>query len=405
MKKHIIAVAVAAAFAAPVAMADTTLYGLANMSLDYIDAGTFNEGAKTAYDLAKIDANGVGTGGFDYDSTKKVYVPAPNGDGYYNKVTTYSPRGGTNFNVASGSSRIGIKGSEKISNDLSAVYQAEFGVDMADGSTALSNRNQYVGLSSKSFGTFVAGRHDTPMKLAIAKYDLFGDQIGDNGNIVGVAGGTSVGFNLRTPNTVAYMTPNLAGFNATLAYVADHDQSATLSSASNDDRNKNQAFSASAGYAFKKLFNVTAAYELHNAKFISNLGRGKEDAWMIGAGTEIAGFTIQGLYQQMKSFDAVDNKTNVYGLGAAYTFGKKHTVKGQWFQSDYDSAADKRNMFAVGYDFAMGKQTTLYAAYAYGDNGQATWGDGHGGKTAVGIETNGDASNTNAFSVGMKYKF
>ncbi|MDD2893116.1 MAG: porin [Halothiobacillaceae bacterium] len=367
MKKHIIAVAVAAAFAAPVAMADTTLYGLANMSLDYIDAGQFNEGKKV-----------VGT------------------------TTSYSPRGGTNFNVASGSSRIGVKGSEAITKDLSAIYQAEFGVDMADGSTALTNRNQYAGLSSKSFGTFIAGRHDTPMKLAISKYDLFGDQIGDNGNIAGQAP-TSAGFNLRTPNTVAYMTPNFAGFSAILAYVADHEQA--LSSAPNDDRNKNDAFSASATYDYKKMFNVTAAYELHNAKFIQDLGRGKEDAWMIGGGANIAGFTVNALYQQIKDFATANNKTDIWGLGAAYTFGKKHTVKGQYYNSDSQAYADKRNMFAVGYDFAISKQTTLFAAYAYGDNGQATWADGHGGKTAVGIENNGDYSNTNAFSVGMKYKF
>ncbi|MEW5838378.1 MAG: porin [Pseudomonadota bacterium] len=366
MKKHIIAVAVASAFAAPAVMADTTLYGLANLSLDYIDAGTFNDGAKT-------------TAG----------------------VTTYSPKGGSNFNVASGSSRIGIKGSESISKDLSAVYQAEFGVDMADGSTALTNRNQYLGLSSKSFGTAVAGRHDTPMKLAVAKYDLFGDQIGDNGNIMGGAyyGKTTAGFNLRPGNVVAYMTPDLSGFNATIAYVADHEMG--LSSTANDDRNKNDAFSASAGYAYKKLFTVTAAYEIHNAKFIQDTGRGKEDAWMIGGGLNIAGFTINGLYQQIKTFDKTNNEINVGGLGVAYTFNKKHTLKGQYYNADVQGVSDNYDLFAVGYDFGMSKQTTLFAAYTYGTNGQVTWMDGHGGKTAVGANN----PDTNAFSVGMKYKF
>lgn len=378
MKKHIIAVAVAAAFAAPVAMADTTLYGLANLSLDYIDAGNFEE-------------------------------------------TASSITGGKNFNVASGSSRIGIKGSEKISNDLSAIYQAEFGVDMVDGN-GLTARNQYAGLSSKSFGTIIAGRHDTPMKLATSKYDLFSDQIGDNGNIVGgtaMTYGTTAGFNLRTANTVAYMTPNLAGFSATLAYVADHQQNLSaynggLSTATNDDRNKNDAFSASAGYEYKKLFNVTAAYEVHYSKYnptntsITPGLRDKEDAWLLGAGVNLAGFKVNGLYQQIKSFEATNNKTNVYGLGAAYTFGKKHTVKGQWYQANSDLVKDangekaKRNLFAVGYDFAISKQTTLFAAYAYGDAGQVTWGDGHGGKTEVIADNNQD---TNAFSVGMKYKF
>lgn len=377
MKKHIIAVAVATAFAAPAVMADTTLYGLANISLDYIDVG-----------------DGVGLKRSTTQSN--VFVPAGN------------VAGSGNFNVQSGSSRIGIKGSEKISNDLSAIYQAEFAVNMTDGSgngtggnAALTSRNQYVGLSSKSMGTFIAGRHDTPMKMAIAKYDLFTDQIGDNGNIAGAKYGTSAGFNLRTPNTIAYMTPNLAGFNATLAYVADHDQ---VDATPNYDINDNQAFSVSAGYAYQKLFNITVAYEQHDQKKPSvSTVSSSEDSFMVGAGLTMAGFTVNGLYNQIQNFDNV--KVNIWGLGAAYEFGKKHTVKGQFYQADYDQYPDKRNMFAIGYDFAMSKQTTLFAAYAYGDNAQSTWGDGHQGATPIGGATGVSDQNSNAFSVGMKYKF
>ena len=386
MKKHIIAVAVAAAFAAPAVMADTTLYGLANMSLDYIDVGDGN---------SLVRGGTAGTSCANQPNTVWCQGAAVKGSG--------------NLNVQSGSSRIGVKGSEKISNDLSAIYQAEFGVQMSDSTTALTNRNQYVGLSSKSMGTFVAGRHDTPMKLAIAKYDLFGDQIGDNGNIAGAAYGTSAGFNLRTPNTVAYMTPNFAGFNATLAYVADHDLGQDTPGY---DINDNQAFSVSAGYEYKKLFNVTVAYEKHDAGNVAQANlkalTDSEDAFMVGAGVNVAGFTINGLYNQIQNFDNV--KVNIFGLGGAYTFDKKHTVKAQWYNADYDQYPDARNMFAVGYDFAMSKQTTLYAAYAYGDNGQATWGDGHEGKTPINSSTAyapnaASDQNSNAFSVGMKYKF
>jgi predicted porin len=365
MKKHIIAVAVAAAFAAPVAMADTTLYGLANMSLDYIDVGDGQ--------TYKRNANGTFTN---------------------DKIVA----GSSNVNVQSGSSRLGVKGSEKISKDLSAVYQAEFGVEMAEGSTALSSRNQYVGLSSKSFGTFIAGRHDTPMKLAWSKYDLFGDQIGDNGNMSGHKYGTSAGFNLRTPNTIAYLTPDLAGFNATLAYVADHDQ---VDTAAGFDDNNNQAFSGSVGYTFKKLFSVVAAYENHQQKAPAVSTKStSEDAWMIGGGLTMAGFTVNAQYMGIENFD--DVKADIWGLGAAYTFGKKHTVKGQYYNAEFDGYADGKNMFALGYDFKMSKQTTLFAAYAYGDNGQSTWGDGHGGKTPISTLSDQDS---NVFSVGMKYKF
>jgi predicted porin len=260
-------------------------------------------------------------------------------------------------------------------------------------------------------GTFIAGRHDTPMKMAVAQYDLFTDQIGDNGNVAGAKYGTSAGFNLRTPNTVAYLTPSLAGFSAILAYVADHQQVGNATqvgyssvSQTNNDYNANQAFSVSAGYDYKKLFNATIAYENHQQKnqAVSTIDN-SETAFMVGAGVNMAGFTVNGLYQQIQNFDNV--KVNIYGLGAAYTFGKKNTIKGQWYAADYDQYPDTRNMFALGYDYAMSKQTTLYAAYAYGDNAQATWGDGHGGKTPIGGSTGLSDQNSNAFSVGMKYKF
>jgi predicted porin len=250
-------------------------------------------------------------------------------------------------------------------------------------------------------GTFIAGRHDTPMKMAVAQYDLFTDQIGDNGNVAGATYGHSAGFNLRTPNTVAYLTPNLAGFSAILAYVADHDQ---VNQTANYDINANQAFSVSAGYDYKKLFNITAAWENHQQKTPS-LGtvNTSEKAAMVGAGVNIADFTVNGLYQQITNFDNV--KVNVWGLGAAYTFGKKNTIKGQFYNADYNQYPSSRNMFALGYDFAMSKQTTLYAAYAYGDNAQATWGEGHQGATPIGGSTGMSDQNSNAVSVGMKYKF
>ncbi len=359
MKKHLIALAVAAAVAAPAAMADTTLYGLAHVSVDYIDTDTAGQDA--------------------------------------------------NVNIQSGSSRLGVKGTEKLSSGLSALYQMEFGVDMAD-TGAFSARNQFVGLTG-GFGTAILGRHDTPMKLAIAQYDLFGDQIGDNGNIVGgvFKKEQTAGWNLRSPNVVAYITPNMGGFSATLAYVTDHDLLGSTTKESpadatkyklaselaGSDLNDNDAYSLSAGYK-AKMFDVTGAYEVHNA------GALDEKSWLVGAGVNFAGVRVNALYQNMEDFD--NKEANVYGAGVSYTFGK-NMVKTQYFITDAEGAYGQlvnkkdRSMLAVGYDYSMSKQTTVYAAYALGTEGQSVWGDGHGVKTAAGADEN------SAISVGMKHKF
>jgi len=335
MKKHLIALAVAAAVAAPAAMADTTLYGLAHVSVDYIDNG------------------------------------ATNGDS-------------SNVNIQSGSSRLGVKGAEKLSSGLSAIYQMEFTVDMAD-STTLGARNQFVGLTG-GFGTLVAGRHDTPMKLTTAKYDLFGDQIGDNGN--------AALYDLRLPNVVAYMLPKMGGFNGAVAYVAD-----ALGTVNNDN-NERQAYNIALGYEHK-MFTVDAAYQS-----IKNIAGGANDtgddfnSWVVGAGVKFAGLKLNALYQgaerNLPDEGGFLADESVYGLGAAYTFGK-NTVKGQYYAQD---KAD-RAMFAVGYDYAMSKQTTVYAAYAAGEDGLTVTRDGHGGAAGQCV-FNQDCS---AFSMGMKHKF
>ncbi len=168
MKKNIIAFAVAAALVAPAAaMADTTLYGKFHVSYDYLGG---DNAANTS-------------GGF-----------------------------------SSNSSRIGIKGKEKINDSLSIIYQYETGMDAGTGKTSSSGglggqRNTFIGVTG-GFGTAIVGRHDTPMKMMGRKYDLFGDTVGDTRNIIG-----TTGFDLRTTQTVAYVTPDLMGFKAILAYV------------------------------------------------------------------------------------------------------------------------------------------------------------------------------------------
>ena len=87
MKKNIIAMAVAAAVAAPaVAMADTTLYGKIHASYDFF--------------------------GGDTEDNK-------------------------DYSLASNSSRLGVKGKEAISDNLSLIYQWETQVDWAAVVTAL----------------------------------------------------------------------------------------------------------------------------------------------------------------------------------------------------------------------------------------------------------------------------
>ncbi len=151
MKKNLIALAVAAAFAAPVAMADApTIYGKLNVNVN-----------------TKTDA----------------------GNG-----------------VNDTASRIGVKGSEDLGNGLKAVYKIEFGLDL-EGSGTFSNRNQYLGLAG-GFGTVLIGRHDSPLKV-VQPTDTFNDGAADNSKLgLGLLGKTG---EIRASHVLAYVSPSFSG--------------------------------------------------------------------------------------------------------------------------------------------------------------------------------------------------
>ncbi len=380
MKKHLIAVAVAAAVAAPAAMADTTLYGVVHASVDYIDT-----------DNAAGDQE-------------------------------------DNIGISSNASRLGVKGSEKISNGLSVIYQYETTVNLTgDGKDLFEGtRNSFVGLSG-AFGTGLIGKHDTPMKLVGREYDLFGDQIGDSRNLISSNVNGSPGFDLRPDNVIAYVSPDLMGFQVIGAYVTDHnvrnkytydamavtDTIDGIGYNANGDNNEFDAYSISLAYKHK-FFDIAGAFEEHNVSLAPTAPStltDSESAWRIGAGVTYAGLRVNALYQDVSDLGFVDGADlSVWGLGAAYTFGK-NVVKAQYYSADEidntnDTGAD---MWAIGYDYKLSKQTTLYAAYAQTDNDgdsttggvyTATGGGGHGDNPAV--VPGGDSS---AFSVGIKHAF
>lgn len=385
MKKNIIAMAVAAAVAAPAAaMADTTLYGKIHMSYD-------------------------------------VYT-GDNADS-------------SDYGLSSNSSRLGFKGKEAISDNLSLIYQYETQVDLSDSRQNSSDdlfdstRNSFVGFTG-SWGTAIAGIHDTPFKLVGRKYDLFGDTIGDSRSVIssnyGEGEALSPGFDLRTDNTVAYMTPDLAGFHATLAYVSDHGYgddlamngvTVTESSYGTSDNNDFDAYSISAGYELAG-FTIDAAYEQHNIALMNTAPSNvtdSEDAWRVGAGYTFGGFKVVALWQQTDDAGFVSgNERTSYGLGGAYTFGKS-TIKAQWYsadelETDTGDANDGTDMWAIGYDYKLSKQTSVYAVYAATDNDNNAYytigGGGHGDGYPI-DENSADfpGGDSGAFSVGLVHKF
>ena len=102
------------------------------------------------------------------------------------------------IDLISNSSRLGLKGQLEMQDGLVGLYQIEYQIDPVDGhardevrgengeikvtDSIFTQRNSYVGLKG-SFGTLKLGKHDTPLKKASLKVDLFNDLKGDIKNI------------------------------------------------------------------------------------------------------------------------------------------------------------------------------------------------------------------------------
>src|SRR5665811_1711022 len=101
-------------------------------------------------------------------------------------TATNGTAGTTVGRVSSNTSRIGLKGSEDIGDGLSAIWQVESQLYVGDATVAtLGTRNTYAGFKGDSFGTVLAGRHDTPYRLSTRRLDVFPDGVADNRSIFG----------------------------------------------------------------------------------------------------------------------------------------------------------------------------------------------------------------------------
>jgi predicted porin len=278
MKKNMIALAVAAAFAAPVAMADApTIYGQLNVNF-----GSENTDAATAV------SQDVG-----YGST---------------------------------ASRFGIKGSEDLGNGLKAVYKLEWGVD-AGAVSSLSNRNSYLGLAG-GFGTVLAGRHDTPTKMSQAS-DLFGDGAADlvNDNMIGdISGGDD-----RLANVLAYVSPSFSGVKLIAA--------TQMSRTENDAQGSSYALTY--GSTKKGLYGAVAMTDYDNStdnstRISAQYKAGALIANAIMHNADNGSYTqVQAAYKfgkfmpkikvTMADSDAQGTSTNT-AVGLNYSLGKKTTA-------------------------------------------------------------------------------
>lgn len=331
MKKSLIALAVAGAFAAPAfaATSNVDIYGTLRFSLDRVDSSAANS------DTWKIN-----------DQT----------------------------------SRIGFKGTEDLGGGLKAVWQIEQGLTTAAGplddasgaatNTAFGNagmRNTFIGLAG-GFGTVVIGRHDTPYKLG-GSADLFGDTSADSQkNGSGIIGRN--GFDNRVAGTIAYISPDWSGFHFAVATVPGEAIGAGSADGLMD------AYSMVGVYANGPL-KATLGHEV----FTKELGAGTQaaKATKFNIGYKIGDIGLGYTYERSDDGFAAASDTDTahlasvsYGMGPitlAAQYGKFSNKQaytgaaGGILGKTAAGADDDLTRWTLGVIYSLSKRTNVYGAF------------------------------------------
>jgi predicted porin len=317
MKKFIIALASAVTLGISAAVqADTTLYGFAGVSVDY--------------------------------NQLKAPKDAPYSD----------PPG--NWDVVNVISYLGVEGSEELGNGLSAIYQFEFGVDIADGGgfEEEDDRPKWVGLRG-GLGSLTLGTQYTPYYNLIGMNDFFNgsETFGSDIYLYPLAA-------TRESNSVFYETPEFSGFLSSFNFQAmatansqlDFSQSPVLDTTPKsgvDNWNvmgmyQNGPFTAGLTYAY--FPNCLACFQEDDNTHL----------WGLGLGYQAGDFTVNFTHEQ-------GNASTVYGKASNYLMLISYAIGDTALSAQYGYVApdqgDHVNYYVAGAQHNLSKRTRLWVEY------------------------------------------
>ncbi len=357
---------------------------------------------------------------FAADSSVQLYGIIDMGVAHYTGVKPSAGTGTASFTgLQSGiqsPSRIGLKGKEDLGGGLSAIFNAETGFCAAGTNVTGGNssgycsgggfmqRQSYVGLTG-SFGTVVGGRLYNPAYNNQVAIDPFGYGLtGSIGN-TSLLAQNGVANLSRADQTLAYVTPNFSGFNATLAYTFN------VGSATQPI---NTAGSTSRAYWLSGNYNngpITAGVDYsqisngQNFAALSTLtGSPKIKMYDIFGGYDFGIAKVVGLYSNLK-VDSISGSQKQWMLGATVPVGPGAILASySVYKNDMGSpaSAPQAKQAAIGYTYALSKRTNLYTSYSHisNSNGAAIVANSN-------ASTNPGVANTgsNGFALGIRHKF
>jgi predicted porin len=305
-----------------------------------------------------------------------------------NVGTTAAPRiQGESFSAINGGyqsgNRWGLRGSEDLGGGMKAIFTLESGFDIDRGTSAqggrLFGRQAWVGVST-NMGAVVAGRLAT-FSSGTGSFDMFGraDPFSTGFGLASL-GSTFLSANaLRVDNAIAYQSPKWAGFQGGIGYTTRVD-GAEVAPSSQNTTAWISALSWEAG-----PFWVSVTYDAVDRDNSPN-----QKHLQLGATFDLGPVRLHGAYADQSNIGllpntfggsgsfvtlpaALDYDNTAWMLGLTWTIGAfkvmgsvqfsdadKRTVAGVNYEPDY-------NVYGVGATYNLSRRTNLYAGYATRD--------------------------------------
>lgn len=224
-----------------------------------------------------------------------------------------------------GQSRWGMKIKEDLGNGLSAIAQVEFAFRTGNGAPDAA-REQWVGLSSKSWGTAKFGRVQSPFKdfAGGGTLDVFGSTTLQARGTGGALYAPSNGFGAAShvDHAIRYDSPDFSGFSAAVLLVPV-DATQTEPNSGAGGRGGSNNYQLGLKYKFGSAGEIFGGYSQDEASatqtaLITNgLNGDDEQVWRIGAKWKFGDFTIAGQYDSIKNALAGNGGTSCSGGASA----------------------------------------------------------------------------------------
>lgn len=385
MKKSLIALAVAGAFAAPAAMAEVTISGAINIGLV----------------LGKSSSDTAGNPGLSNNSLNPHY---------------------SNFNLSS---------TDDIGNGNRVIFNYQF--DVSGTSTAnptragggIGNRNSYLGIAG-NWGAFKMGTNENVYERFQYQSDPLDGAVGPGGNLnilstpgaftvfeVGQAGCAAtptagcVGFYRRAEQQIWYESPNWNGFTFEVDYTLSAFKTNTVDP---------KIFSIGGKYAPEGMpFYVDVAFEKHDDMFgfnkIAGVAGGtssSDDAFEVGGGYTFGPATLHVRFEKLSyETDSVGTwERDAWWVGVKWNVPTGYVGAQLGVADEADCTGTGvvctdtgATMFGIGYFHNLSKQSQVQFIYGRTDN------DTNGTYLQIGAPSNGAGADYQSVTVAIKHTF